>query len=49
MVEMNLLNFVLPVTEQWLSLLQTYTATHGVLSFYLTAVFDIALMCQTLS
>ena len=34
MVEMNLPNFVLPVTEQWLPLLQTYTATHGVLSFF---------------
>ena len=35
MVEMNLLNFVLPVTEQWLPLLQTYTVTYGVLPFYL--------------
>ena len=34
MVEMNLPNFVVPVTEQWLPLLQTYTATHGVLSFF---------------
>ena len=48
MVEMNLPNSLcLPVTEQWLPLLQTYTATHGSCRSTSTAAFDIALRCQT--